>query len=175
MKLEANDLLNYHCPRWNELPEIELYADQVICILQNNLEIFNKADENPIITQSMINNYVKKGFLMPPTKKKYNRTHLAYLFVICILKRLMNISEISDSIQIMQKIYTTENGYNFFCEELESAIKTVFSMTEQKPKTFVESASREDITLRAMLSAFANCILVDRLILLRKNGNKNLD
>lgn len=51
MKLEANDLLNYHCPRWNELPEIELYADQVICILQTNLAIFNKDDENPIITK----------------------------------------------------------------------------------------------------------------------------
>lgn len=112
---------------------------------------------------------------MPPTKKKYNRTHLAYLFVICILKRLMNISEISDSIQVMQKIYTTENGYNFFCEELENAIKNVFNMIETKTKAFVESASREDITLRAMVSAFANCVLVDRLILLRKSENKNLD
>lgn len=173
MKLDATDLINYHCPRWNELPEIELYADQVICILQTNLAIFSTDIETPIITQSMINNYVKKGFLMRPTKKKYNRTHLAYLFVICILKRLMNISEISDSIQVMQKIYTVENGYNFFCEELENAIKNVFSMNETNSKKFIESATREDITLRAMVSAFANCVLVDKLILLRKNENKN--
>ena len=33
MKIEAQNLIDYHCPRWNELPEIELYIDQVICVL----------------------------------------------------------------------------------------------------------------------------------------------
>ena len=42
MKVEAEELINYHCPRWNELPEIELYIDQVICVLQSNLSIFSK-------------------------------------------------------------------------------------------------------------------------------------
>ena len=37
MEISAEDIMNYHCPRWNELPEIELYIDQVVCILQNNL------------------------------------------------------------------------------------------------------------------------------------------
>ena len=103
MKIEVEDLLNYHCPRWNELPEIELYIDQVTYFLQKNLSVFTKDKENPIITSSMINNYVKQNILEPPIKKKYNRQHLSYLFVICILKRLMSISEIGDSIVTMKK------------------------------------------------------------------------
>ena len=92
MKVEAEELINYHCPRWNELPEIELYIDQVISVLQSNLSIFSKEENSPVITPNMINNYVKQEVLKPPVKKKYNKTHLAYLFVICILKRLMSIS-----------------------------------------------------------------------------------
>ena len=74
MKIEAQNLINYHCPRWNELPEIELYIDQVICVLQNNLAIFLKEENTPVITPNMINNYVKQEVLMPPIKKKYNKT-----------------------------------------------------------------------------------------------------
>ena len=73
MKIEAQNLINYHCPRWNELPEIELYIDQVICVLQNNLAIFLKEENTPVITPNMINNYVKQEVLMPPIKKKYNK------------------------------------------------------------------------------------------------------
>ena len=114
MKVEAEELINYHCPRWNELPEIELYIDQVICVLQSNLSIFSKEENSPVITPNMINNYVKQEVLKPPVKKKYNKTHLAYLFVICILKILMSISEINESIKSMQKTYSVEDGYNVF-------------------------------------------------------------
>ena len=75
MKILFEDIMQYHCPRWNELPEIELYIDQVIYILESNLSIFNKHSDTPLITSSMINNYVKQHILKPPTKKKYNREH----------------------------------------------------------------------------------------------------
>ena len=103
MKIEAEDLLNYHLPRFNELPEIELYIDQVICVLQKNLAIFAKNEDTPTITPSMINNYVKQDVMKAPVKKKYDRKHIAYLFVICILKRSMSILEIKESIEIMEK------------------------------------------------------------------------
>lgn len=168
MKIEAQNLINYHCPRWNELPEIELYIDQVICVLQNNLAIFLKEENTPVITPNMINNYVKQEVLMPPIKKKYSKTHLAYLFVICILKRLMSISEINESIKSMKKSYSVEDGYNVFCEELEKALKKAFNPTEEIEPIFKEEDTREYATLNAIVSAFANCILVDKLILLRK-------
>ena len=168
MKLDVEDLLNYHCPRWNELPEIDLYIDQVTYILQNNLSIFAKDKETPIITSSMINNYVKQDILQPPIKKKYNRQHLSYLFVICILKRLMSISEIGNAIVTMKKIVTVEEGYNMFCEELEKAIKRTFNPELESKITVKETDVREYIILKAMVTAFANCVLVDRLILLRK-------
>ena len=54
MEISAEDIMNYHCPRWSELPEIELYIDQVVCILENNLSLFNNNPKVPIITSTMI-------------------------------------------------------------------------------------------------------------------------
>ena len=168
MKIEAEDIMQYHCPRWDELPQIDLYIDQVISILQDNLSIFSKDKKNPIITASMINNYVKQDVIDAPVKKKYNRLQLSHLFVICILKRLMSISEISDSIKTIKKICTVEEGYNMFCDELEVALKNVFNSEEKIKSKYSGEDTREYATLKAMVSAFANCVLVDRLILLRK-------
>lgn len=167
MNLDAQDLLNYHCPRFNELPEIELYIDQVICILQKNLEIFSKNKDIPVITPSMINNYVKQEVLEPPRKKKYDKEHIAYLFVICILKKSMSILEIKDSINVMRKNYSVEDGFNLFCEELEKALRYTFNPESKSLENFTKTDTREVATLRAMVLAFSNSVLVDRLIMLR--------
>lgn len=167
MKIEAEDILKYHCPRYNELPEIELYIDQVICILQKNLSIFFKNKDLPVITPSMINNYVKQEVLEPPTKKKYDREHIAYLFVICILKKSMSILEIKESINIMRKLYSVEEGYNIFCDELEKALRSTFDPERNSIENFTKTDIREIATLRAIALTFANSVLVDRLIMLR--------
>jgi len=168
MQVPAEDLLKYHCPRWNELPEIELYVDQVVTMLQNNLITLMKDKEVPVVTASMINNYVKQGVLEAPVKKKYNKKHLAYLFVICMFKRMMSISEIGESISIIQKIYSPEDAYNLFCNEIEKALKTNLTPEGKTENILAETDVRELATLRAMANAFASSVLVDRLILLRK-------
>ena len=42
---------------WNELPDINLYMDQVIGLLSEKLSFFAE-DEDKLLTKSMINNYV---------------------------------------------------------------------------------------------------------------------
>ncbi len=168
MQVPAEDLLKYHCPRWHELPEIELYVDQVVTMLQSNLITLMKDKDVPVVTASMINNYVKQGVLEAPVKKKYNKKHLAYLFVICIFKRMMSISEIGESINIIQKVYSPEDAYNLFCDEIEKALKTNLTPEGKTENILAETEVRELATLRAMANAFASSVLVDRLILLRK-------
>jgi len=165
MKIQADDLVQYHCPRWNELPEIELYIDQVVTIIQSNLKIFIKDEEN-IITPSMINNYVKQQIIEAPEKKKYKRTHLAHLFVICIFKRLMSISDIADAITQIKKVYSVEEAYNLFCDELENALKATIN---GELLTYTQAENREIARLRAIAIAYSNSVLADRLMLLRKN------
>lgn len=168
MKILFEDIMQYHCPRWNELPEIELYIDQVIYILESNLSIFNKHSDTPLITSSMINNYVKQHILKPPTKKKYNRSHLSYLFVICIFKRLLSLSQIRGSITMTRRLFSVEEGYNLFCDQLEMALKHAFSPNDNPPVLIEEDDVQEVAALKAIVNSFANLVLADRIIAFRE-------
>ena len=91
-------------PRYAELPQLELYMDQVLLILEQSLvpdlpeppaepPRRSKQGERPI-TASMINNYVKQGLIEPPRKKRYTRQQVASLLLICLLKNLLPIADI---------------------------------------------------------------------------------
>ena len=101
-------IMKIHIPRWNELPEIDLYLDQVVNYLEKYLTQYSANKEDKIITKTMINNYVKQGIMPAPEKKKYSRAHIAYLMVICVLKQVYSISDIG---KLIEKI-AYENGYS---------------------------------------------------------------
>ena len=82
-------LAEHKLPRWNALPDIELYMDQVVAVMEKQLSLYqeNYAEDARLITPSIINNYVKLKIIPAPVKKRYSREHLAYLIIICILKQ----------------------------------------------------------------------------------------
>ena len=87
------------CPEWEQLPAIPLYVDQVLQYLRDSLQFFERDEEDVLLTNSMINNYVKKNVLPHPEKKKYSREHLAALTVICMLKQVLAIQDIGTLLQ----------------------------------------------------------------------------
>lgn len=155
MQRETEDILNFHCPRWKELPDIDLYMDQLVSILEKNLAIFEELWGEKIITSMMINNYVKQKVVEPPIKKRYNRGHLAYFFVVCIMKRVFSISETCDLIAYLIRQHSIDYAYNIFCDELETAIKDVFAPNPKANKQIKESELELTI-LRSAVLAFAN-------------------
>lgn len=82
-------------PEWEQLPAIPLYVDQVLQYLRDSLRLFERDEEDVLLTNAMINNYVKKAVLPHPEKKKYSREHLAALMTICMLKQVLAIPDIA--------------------------------------------------------------------------------
>ena len=158
------EINNFHLPRWNEIPEIDLYLDQVVSFLEKYLSnyIENDSEKEEIITKTMINNYVKHGAIKPPINKKYNREHLAYLFVIFILKQVYSINDIKKLIQLAIETSSSEKAYNEFCKELEKAIKFTF---EGKNYINNENISHERYILRNVVQTFANKLYVQKIFL----------
>ena len=107
-------------PKWEDLPDIPLYMDQVIGLMERYLDIGGKVAENAlekdakILTSSMVNNYVKMGIMPAPVKKKYDKEHLAYLLMICILKQSLSISVIGVFIQTQVDSMGVEAFYKLF-------------------------------------------------------------
>lgn len=81
-------------PSWDDLPNIPLYMDQVIFYLKDSLSFFEHDDTSPLLTSSMINNYVKNDVIPHPEKKKYSKEHLGALMAVCILKQVLSMQDI---------------------------------------------------------------------------------
>lgn len=90
-----DEIGSFRLPRFHELPDVGLYMDQVVSIIDKYFKVLDRDDDKPIITSSMVNNYVKLGIIPPPVKKKYEPKHLAYLIMICLLKQVLTMSEIT--------------------------------------------------------------------------------
>ena len=155
----------FHLPRWNEFPNVDLYIDQVVCLLEGALSEYIKNDndkEDKIITKTMINNYVKHNIIKPPINKKYNKEHLAYLFVVFILKQVYSISEIKKLIDLAIQTSSPEQAYNKFCNELEKAVKLTFNDDNYIKKN---SLTQEQYILRNVVQSFANKLYVQKTFL----------
>lgn len=112
----------FHMPRWEELPEIDLYMDQVIAIAEKYLRPM-MADGDNLLTQAMINNYVKSGIVPPPIKKRYSREHVARILIICALKHIVGISSIADMIDSLLQNETMSDVLDCFAGKLEHELR----------------------------------------------------
>ena len=177
---EDTEIANFHIPRWNELPTIDLYLDQLVSLLDQYLSNYiisdsdskndkdndkDKDKDGKIITKTMINNYVKHKVITPPINKKYNREHIAFLFVVCILKQVYSINDIAKLIDLAINGTSVEKAYNRFCNELEMAIKVTFAGEEYPSKKLI---SKDIYILKNVLQSFADKLYVKRVYLDKK-------
>lgn len=118
-------MMNFHLPRTRELPNVELYMDQVLSVLNTTLSPLEISQQEDFITSSMINNYVKQGLITPPKNKKYNKYQVCYLIVICVLKKVYAIGEIKTLLVSSSQGKGHDelrNAYHNFCECIERVL-----------------------------------------------------
>lgn len=150
-------ITNHSIPKWADLPEIDLYMDQVIALMEKYLADAS-CEDSKLITPSMINNYVKLGIMPAPNKKKYSRDHLAYLVIICSLKQVIPISNIKIMIEkklqnntIAETLDFYSSLYDFTFETLFETCKNYMNSNQSDIKTL------DDTSLFTAITA-ANCI-----------------
>ena len=135
-------ILNLHLPRWNELPGIDLYMDQLIGYIDSAIgDLFRKIDTPPL-TKSMVNNYVKAKIIQAPTNKKYSKLAVASAMVVCILKSSYSVDEIGTLIRMGIGLNAIPTTYDRFCEAIESALREAFLGEIALKETF--EAGREN-------------------------------
>ena len=167
----GNNMIKFHIPRWDELPDIELYMDQVITFIEKNISIVAVDLEERIITPSMVNNYVKLNLIPKPIKKKYGKVHLAYLIAITILKHVFTIQEVKDGISFQAMLNGEKEAYNLFCEEQESALKLIASQVLPDRLSIVPNTNvnPENLVIKMSTLAFASKIIAEKTIKLQKD------
>ena len=110
--------------RPEDIPNIDLYMDQVTTFMEEHLKKTRRHPGDKILTKTMINNYAKNDLLPPPTKKKYSREHMLVLIFIYYFKNLLSITDIQALLNPLTEKYF-KNDKDFGMEEV---YKEVFSL-----------------------------------------------
>lgn len=95
-----------------DIPEIDLYMDQVIQIFEQKLSSSKRKENDKVLTKTMINNYAKAKLLMSIKNKKYSKEHLLLMSMIYDLKGSLSISDIKDLFDNIVKKYDEDKEYD---------------------------------------------------------------
>ncbi len=94
----------------NEIPDIDLYMDQVTTFMDQHLEQTKRYSEDKLLTKTMINNYTKNDLLPSPVKKKYSKDHMVMLIFIYYLKNFLSITDIQSLVHPMTELFFGGKG-----------------------------------------------------------------
>ena len=112
---------SFSYPKWEEIPNINLYLDQVLLYV-NQICPPVSTDREKSLTASMVNNYVKHSYLTKPEKKKYQRKQIARLIAITTLKSVFSIQEIAQTLNTLHTDANSEELYNAFVDYMNEDI-----------------------------------------------------
>ncbi len=152
------EVLQFHFPRYGELPALELYMDQVLGVVNQPLRIFAADGEN-LLTSAMVNNYVKKKLLPPAVGKRYSPGHVAHLLFICTLKPVLSISEIQALLTLECQQFPAQQAFDWFGELLEQSLRCVFA--RQSDASSLPQPASERL-VRAAVFSFANKLYLQK-------------
>ena len=136
--LDSLDRIDYIRP--DDIPDIELYMNQVTTFMDSRLK---NAARNPevdkILTKTMLNNYAKNDLLPPPVRKKYSREHMLLLIFIYYFKGILSISDIQTVLKpITDRFFAGNEGL-----KLETIYNEVFSLEREEVEVMKQDVVRK--------------------------------
>ena len=152
-------MLQFRCPRWEQLPGIALYMDQVTGYVNEVFAPLCPPGAERVLTKAMVNNYVKQRVMAPPSKKKYGRAHVAQLLAICALKQVLSIQEVAQLIRIQTQICEVQRAYDYFCGQLEAALQQAV-----QGKSEIPGVNEEQLLVIHATRAFASKVYLQKML-----------
>lgn len=170
MTINTRDMLNsilssisrieYVRPR--DIPNIDLYMDQVTTFMEEQLRSTKRHEEDKILTKTMINNYAKNNLLPPPVKKKYSKEHVLVMIFIYYFKNILAIKDIETLLNpVTEKYFDTGEEINMtsiyeeICRLEKSRIDTLQKDVARSYNSAVESFPDADEEDRDYLQIFS--------------------
>ncbi len=159
IKAIFDELVNFKVINISQIPDIDLYMDQVTTFVEDRLGVYRRNEDDKLLTKTMINNYTKEGLIAPPVKKKYSREHIIRLIMIYHLKTTLSIADIGALLKAIPQERSLE-AYDGFvklqemekeiaAEELKTSLDKITLHTENEEETVVMTV--------LMLILEANC------------------
>lgn len=165
-----------------EIPDINLYMDQVTTFMDEHLKASKRHDEDKLLTKTMINNYTKNELLPAPNKKKYSKEHMLLLIFIYYFKNFLSISDIQNILNpLTEKFYDKksdinlqaiyEEVFNLEKDQINTIIKDVIRKSSKSKETFMDAKYDSD---REFLQSFSFICLLSFDVYVKKTMIEHL-
>ena len=129
--------ISYISPQ--DVPNIDLYMDQVTTFMDQHLEGTKRYSEDKLLTKTMINNYTKNELLPSPTKKKYSKDHMLMLIFIYYLKNILSITDIQALLNPLSELFFSGKGQ----VTLEDIYKEIYEMEQTQAASVTKDMMRK--------------------------------
>ena len=163
----ADSLHDFRLPRYQEIPDVGLYLDQVAKFISEYLAPL----EESCLTPSMVSNYVKKGLIDNPVKKQYGREQIAYLFFIAVAKTVLSLDALTGFIKLQQKTYPLPKAYDYFCDQLESLLFFTFEISDSLEMCGEDNTDEKRLLFTCIVAAVQKVYLEKCLDAIAKEDN----
>lgn len=162
-----------------DIPNIDLYMDQVTTFMDKQLKNTTRNPEgDKILTKTMINNYAKNDLLPPPVKKKYSKEHIVLLIFIYYYKGILSISDIRTLLKPLTERYFHTDGslslgdiyeevFSLEKDEVADLQKNIVRKFTISQETFQDAPEqdREILQLFSFISMLSYDVYVKRLLI----------
>ncbi|RXJ04335.1 DUF1836 domain-containing protein [Anaerobacillus alkaliphilus] len=131
----------------DDMPNIDLYMDQVIQLFENTYGETKRSEDEKILTKTMINNYAKGKVFFPIQNKKYSKEHLILLSLIYQLKGALSINDIKltlEGLNSQSKDMSIEDFYTSYLQLFEASIERFYEDFAQKTADVKQVANHKD-------------------------------
>jgi hypothetical protein len=135
-----------------QIPDIDLYMDQVLTFLDEKLKYYKRNDSEKLLTKTMINNYSKDKVLPPPVNKKYSKKHILLLIFVYHMKSVLTINDIATVLKLFENERETDAAaiYDSFItlQKLQNGrISAEIAEKEKEVQTLSPSSDKESTLL----------------------------
>jgi hypothetical protein len=135
-----------HTIALEDMPNIDLYMDQVIQLFENTYGQTKRNDSEKVMTKTMINNYAKGKVFFPIQNKKYSKEHLILISMIYHLKGALSINDIKTTLDgINKKIITADI-------DLEAFYNSYLQLAEKNIESFKNEATTQALDVAKEVS-----------------------
>jgi len=130
---------DFSLPKFKELPNIDLYMEQVLKYINDVLDVFSSEDQK-MLTSFMVNNYVKAKMINEPIKKRYSKEEIGYLIAITLMKSTISMSDMSLLLEMDKNVSLDKGRLYAFYSDIQSSI---LHESTKKTKSITDSLLRK--------------------------------
>ncbi|GAA0422234.1 DUF1836 domain-containing protein [Virgibacillus salarius] len=150
-----------------EIPDLDLYMDQVIQLFENKFGILKRDENEKVLTKTMINNYAKGKLFFPIENKKYSKVHMMLIAMIYQMKGALSINDVKVTLDPLNTMITEEGfdltdlykRYVQMADESMGQLKDEMSLLSEEVTRHIvalDSEKSDYLTQLLLVASFVN-------------------